>query len=134
MRLSGVATPDKRMDQTRSTAWIEVQGVTYEVRIPAFAAEWIASVRDLPDTQIFTYYHVSERSPQPLIIGFPDLAARLIGTKLEDEVVQAVVNDAATAFDPGGDLHASPEYRRQLATVLATRMLRAAYDGARKAS
>jgi CO/xanthine dehydrogenase FAD-binding subunit len=67
-------------------------------------------------------------------MAFPDLAARLIGTKLEDEVVQAVVNDAATAFDPGGDLHASPEYRRQLATVLATRMLRAAYDGARKAS
>jgi Holliday junction DNA helicase RuvA len=63
-------------DDTTSIAWIEVQGVTYEVRIPAFAAEWIDSVRDIPDTQIFTYYHVSERSPQPLIIGFPDLAAR----------------------------------------------------------
>lgn len=63
-------------DDTTSIAWIEVQGVTYEVRIPAFAAEWIDSVRDVPDTQIFTYYHVSERSPQPLIIGFPDLAAR----------------------------------------------------------
>ncbi|MDA0302050.1 MAG: helix-hairpin-helix domain-containing protein [Chloroflexi bacterium] len=63
-------------DDTTSIAWIEVQGVTYEVRIPAFAAEWIDSVRDVPDTQIFTYYHVSERSPQPLIIGFPDLPAR----------------------------------------------------------
>jgi CO/xanthine dehydrogenase FAD-binding subunit len=67
-------------------------------------------------------------------MAFPDLAARLVGTKLEDDVVQSVVNDAASAFDPGGDLHASPEYRRQLAMVLATRMLRAAYDGARKAS
>lgn len=63
-------------DETTSIAWIEVQGVTYEVRIPAFAAAWIDSVRDVPDTQIFTYYHVSERSPQPLIIGFPDLAGR----------------------------------------------------------
>jgi len=63
-------------DDATSTAWIEVQGVTYEVRIPAFAAEWIESVRDEPETRIFTYYHVSERNPQPLIIGFPDLAAR----------------------------------------------------------
>ena len=63
-------------DDTTSTAWIEVQGVSYEVRIPAFAAEWIDAVRDVPDTLIYTYYHVSERTPQPLIIGFPDLAAR----------------------------------------------------------
>ncbi|RLT42029.1 MAG: hypothetical protein DWI58_07460 [Chloroflexi bacterium] len=63
-------------DDAASIAWIEVQGVTYEVRIPAFAAEWIDSMRDLPDTLIYTYYHVSERTPQPLIIGFPDLAAR----------------------------------------------------------
>ena len=63
-------------DDTTSIAWIEVQGVTYEVRIPAFAAEWIDSVRDVPDMLIYTYYHVSERTPQPLIIGFPDLAAR----------------------------------------------------------
>lgn len=63
-------------DGAASTAWIEVQGVTYEVRIPAFAAEWIESVRDEPDTLIFTYYHVSERNPQPLIIGFQHLAER----------------------------------------------------------
>ncbi|MGE3857792.1 MAG: Holliday junction branch migration protein RuvA, partial [Dehalococcoidia bacterium] len=63
-------------DDATSTAWIEVQGVSYEVRIPAFAAEWIESVQGEADTQIFTYYHVSERSPQPLLIGFPDLAAR----------------------------------------------------------
>ena len=65
-----------RWDDATSIAWIEVQGVTYEVRIPAFAAEWIESVRDEPDTLIFTYYHVSERSPQPLIIGFQHLAER----------------------------------------------------------
>ena len=63
-------------DDTTSIAWIEVQGVTYEVRIPAFAAEWIDSLRDIPDTLIYTYYHVSERSPQPLIIGFQHLAER----------------------------------------------------------
>ena len=65
-----------RWDDTTSIAWIEVQGVTYEVRIPAFAAEWIAGILDEPETLIYTYYHVSERTPQPLIIGFPDLADR----------------------------------------------------------
>ncbi len=63
---------------------------------------------------------------------FPKLAARLLGTILDDEVVQSVVNDAAAEFDPGGDLHANAEYRRQLAAVLATRMLRAACEDARK--
>ena len=67
-------------------------------------------------------------------MAFPQLAARLVGSKLEDDALQSVVNDAASEFDPGGDLHASPEYRRQLAAVLAARMLRAAYAGARKAS
>ncbi len=67
-------------------------------------------------------------------MAFPQLAARLVGSKLEDDALQSVVDDAASEFDPGGDLHASPEYRRQLAAVLAARMLRAAYAGARKAS
>ena len=67
-------------------------------------------------------------------MAFPQLAARLVGSTLDDEAVQSVVNDAASEFDPGGDLHASPEYRRHLAVVLAARMLRAAYDDARKAS
>ncbi len=67
-----------------------------------------------------------------LPMAFPQLAARLVGTKLDDDVVKSVVNDAATAFDPGGDLHASPDYRRQLAGVLAARMLRAAYEDASK--
>ena len=67
-------------------------------------------------------------------MAFPQLAARLVGGTLADDVVHSVAHDAAAEFDPGGDLHASPEYRRHLAAVLAARMLRAAYDGARKAS
>ncbi len=71
--LRGVVT---QWDETTSIAWIEVQGVTYEVRIPAFAAEWIDSLVDAEPTLIYTYYHVSDRSPQPLIIGFQHLAER----------------------------------------------------------
>src|SRR5690606_13105601 len=33
-----------RWDAATGIAWVDVQGVTYEVRIPAFAADWIASL------------------------------------------------------------------------------------------
>ena len=59
-------------------------------------------------------------------MAFPELAQRLVGTKLESAVVQSVAQDAAQAFDPGGDLHASPEYRRALAVSLAARIIEAA--------
>ncbi|MEX2446731.1 MAG: Holliday junction branch migration protein RuvA [Dehalococcoidia bacterium] len=65
-----------RWDEVAATAWLEVQGVTYEVRIPAFAGEWIASTLGQEGTQVFTYYHVSERNPQPVLIGFQHLAER----------------------------------------------------------
>lgn len=66
-----------RWDETAATAWLEVAGgVTYEVRVPLYAAAWVASVLDLPETTLYTYYHVSERNPQPLIVGFRHLEER----------------------------------------------------------
>jgi CO/xanthine dehydrogenase FAD-binding subunit len=64
-------------------------------------------------------------------LAFPALAAHLIGTRCEDALLQDVAHDAATELDPGGDLHASPGYRKHLAAVLAARILRAAYEDAR---
>jgi len=60
-------------------------------------------------------------------LAFPALAARLVGTRLDDEVTQSVAHEAAAQLDPGADLHASAAYRRHLASVLAGRVLRAAY-------
>ena len=66
-----------RWDGPAATAWLEVAGgVTYEVRVPLYAAAWVASVLDLPETTLYTYYHVSERNPQPLIVGFRHLEER----------------------------------------------------------
>jgi CO/xanthine dehydrogenase FAD-binding subunit len=64
-------------------------------------------------------------------LAFPKLAARLNGTRLEDPVLREITRDAAKELDPGGDLHASAGYRKHLAAVLATRVLRAAYEDAR---
>ncbi|MCK9485104.1 MAG: Holliday junction branch migration protein RuvA [Dehalococcoidia bacterium] len=71
--LRGVVT---HYDPDTATAWVDVQGVVYEVRIPAFVGEWVGSVEGVPDTTLYTYYHVSERQPAPLLIGFQYLQER----------------------------------------------------------
>jgi len=64
-------------------------------------------------------------------LAFPKLAARLVGTKLEDEAIEGVASDAANATEPGSDLHATKEYRRHLARVLTARALREARENAK---
>jgi len=65
-------------------------------------------------------------------LAFPKIAARLVGTRLEDEAIENAADGAAKESDPGGDLHASKEYRRHLARVLAARALREARDDAKR--
>lgn len=64
-------------------------------------------------------------------LAFPRLAQRLLGTRLEDEVVQSVAHDASAESEPGSDLFATAPYRRQLASVLAARVIGAAREQAR---
>ena len=66
-------------------------------------------------------------------LAFPKIAARLVGTRLDDAVVKDAAHAAATETEPGSDLHASAEYRRHLAGVLAARALREAREKARAA-
>ncbi len=64
-------------------------------------------------------------------LAFPKIAARLVGTKLEDEAIEDAAGAASKETGPGGDLHASKEYRRHLARVLAARALREAKEKAK---
>jgi len=64
-------------------------------------------------------------------LAFPKIAARLVGTKLEDKAIEDAAGDAAKECDPGSDLHATKAYRRHLAGVLAGRALREARDRAK---
>ena len=66
----------------------------------------------------------------PVPLAFPALAASLVGQRLDDGLIEAVANEAARATDPWTDLHASAQYRRHLAGVLAARALREARDRA----
>src|SRR5712671_7453853 len=66
-------------------------------------------------------------------LAFPRIAARLVGTRLDDAVVKDAADAAAAESEPGSDLHASAEYRRHLAGVLAARALQEARERARSA-
>jgi len=63
-------------------------------------------------------------------LAFPKIAARLAGAKLDDKAIEDAASEAAKATEPGSDLHATKEYRRHLARVLAGRALREARDRA----
>ena len=65
--------------------------------------------------------------------AFPELAAHLVGTRLEAAAVTGAARDAAAGVDFSSDLHAGADYRRHLAAVLAARALRAAQERARSA-
>jgi len=64
-------------------------------------------------------------------LAFPKIAARLVGTRLDDAAVSDAARAAAHETDPGSDLHASAAYRRHLAGVLAARALGEAREKAR---
>ena len=64
--------------------------------------------------------------------AFPEIAARLVGTKLEEETLKEAAQAAASEVDFYADLHASAAYRKHLAGTLAARALRAARERARE--
>jgi len=63
--------------------------------------------------------------------AFPEIAARLTKTRLEEDTITNTAHTTTAEIDFFGDLHASAEYRRRLAAVLAARVLRAAREQAK---
>ncbi|CAH0343914.1 xanthine dehydrogenase family protein subunit M [Bacillus sp. CECT 9360] len=66
----------------------------------------------------------------PLLVE--DINQIMIGEKLSESLLGKVADIVATSVDPESDLHASADYRRHLATVLAKRTLQSAYTRARR--
>jgi carbon-monoxide dehydrogenase medium subunit len=61
-------------------------------------------------------------------VRVPEAEARLSGEPLTDAVLADVHRIVSDALDPSGDIHASAEYRKHVAGVLATRALREAAE------
>jgi carbon-monoxide dehydrogenase medium subunit len=51
------------------------------------------------------------------------LEAQLIGQAVTSEVIAAIAGAARASIDPSGDIHASPDYRRDLIATAVTRAL-----------
>ncbi len=71
---------------------------------------------------------VGGAAPSP--VAFPDIATRLIGTRLDGAAIREAAHAIARRLDPMSDLHASADYRRHLAHTLIVRTLGAARDEA----
>ena len=56
-------------------------------------------------------------------LAFPDLAAELLGRRVEPRLARDIAEAAAECSEPGSDTHADAEYRRHLAAVLLRRAL-----------
>ncbi len=56
-------------------------------------------------------------------VRVPDAEAALAGARITNEAAGAVAGIVEAALDPEGDIHASAEYRRHVAGVLASRAL-----------
>lgn len=113
--IAGLRGTLARWDEATSTLWLDVAGVIYEVLVPAFASAWVASHEEGTELALFTYYHVNERQPRPVLIGFPRLAEREFFRKFIDvpdvgpvRAVRALdrqVSEIARAIE-GGDTKA----------------------------
>lgn len=68
----------------------------------------------------------------PVPARLPDAEAVLIGKAVTDGVLAELRKVVTRQIDPTGDIHASAEYRKEVAGVLAQRALRAAAERAMK--
>lgn len=68
----------------------------------------------------------------PVPARIPDAEAVLIGKAVTDGVLAELRKVVTRQIDPTGDIHASAEYRKEVAGVLAQRALRAAAERAMK--
>lgn len=64
----------------------------------------------------------------PFPHALPEIGAMLAGRMLDDKAIAEAADAAAGLIDPDGDLHATADYRRHLARVLAARVLTAARE------
>jgi CO/xanthine dehydrogenase FAD-binding subunit len=66
-------------------------------------------------------------------ISAPEAAGMLKGEEITPDLIEAAAEKAAAdEIDPGGDIHATVDFRRHLANVLTRRALEEAYQRARK--
>jgi CO/xanthine dehydrogenase FAD-binding subunit len=135
--MSTALKPDECLEEIRWPVWLERRtGSAFTelcIRHGDFAIVAAAAQVALDDAGrcVRAAFGLAAVGQTPL--AFPKLAARLVGSALERDLVLETAKRAADESEPGSDLHASAEYRRDLAGVLAARVLQAAHAKAKAA-
>lgn len=89
-----------------------------------FALLGLAAAVERNDDGVCTAARLAYVNAGPGPVLAEEAAAPLVGTRLEPEAVRAAAERAAAEIRPRADVHASVDYRRQLARVLTERALR----------
>jgi len=99
---------------------------TSDLAIAAAAARVVLEEDGTARHVALSFAGVAER----VVPARDDVAQSLVGSTGDDQALEAAAAGAAAALHPSSDVHASGEYRRRVAAVLARRALRSAFDRA----
>jgi carbon-monoxide dehydrogenase medium subunit len=99
--------------------------VKTEQKASGFALCGVAAVVDQPRRRV----RIGITGVAPVPYRAHAVEAALDGRQVEDRTIVEAARLAADGVDPLGDIHASPDYRRQLVQVNVSRALRAAIAG-----
>jgi carbon-monoxide dehydrogenase medium subunit len=98
-----------------------------------FAIVGVAAALDLAEDGTVTEARIALCGVADVPVRAYDAEAVLVGGRLDDEALVREAGDAAAApLDPGSDVHASGEYRRDVAAVLVRRSINLCASRARE--
>ena len=132
--LTTVARADECLEEIRWSVWnqarsgsafIETSRRHGDFAIVAAAAQ---VALDADGRCVRASFGIGGGASTPLV--FPHIAARLVGTTLDEQTLNDAANAAAAEAEFSSDLHAGADYRRHLAQKLVARALRSAHGNA----
>ncbi|MFQ5795081.1 MAG: FAD binding domain-containing protein [Candidatus Bipolaricaulia bacterium] len=118
--------PDELLVEVRLPPWPERSGwafVELSRRHGDFALAGVAARLTLDEAGICTDARLALIGVGPTPVRAYNAEALLNGSPPDEALFEAAANHAGEEIDPEGDLHASVDYRRHLATVLVGRAL-----------
>ncbi|MAX11467.1 MAG: hypothetical protein CL710_04055 [Chloroflexi bacterium] len=68
--LAGLKGTLEKVDVTENIIWLNVNDAIYEIIVPQYSLHSFEALESSDQCFIYTYYHVAERNPLPIIVGF----------------------------------------------------------------
>ena len=127
--------PEQCLAEIRFPVWPQARtGCAFEeisIRHGDFALVSACAQVALDEAGVCLRAEIGIGGASPFPHALPEAGAMLLGAAPDEAMIEEVAAAAAGMIDADGDLHASADYRRHLARVLAARVLKAAIEDAR---